>query len=95
MASDEFFRLVDTFRHLDADGLMDAVATDGTGAVLTRLRAREADDPEGHRFPRLKRSDDATAVAFEVVTGARRVGGERVVLAACSPSVPSGSYPAL
>ncbi len=67
LVSDGFYRLVDTFRHLDADGLVDSVGIVGADALLERLRAMEAEDPEGHRFPRLKRSDDATVVAFEVV----------------------------
>lgn len=69
LVSDGFYRLVDTFHLLDPDGLMDTVTTEGTVALLQRLRAVESDDPEGHCFPRLKRSDDATAVFFEVVAG--------------------------
>lgn len=67
LVSDGFYRLVDTFHVVDPDGLLDAVATSGVGPLLDELRRLEADDPEAHRFPRLKRSDDATAVAFEVV----------------------------
>lgn len=67
LVSDGFFRLVDTFHVMDPGELLDAVATQGTEALLGRLRAIEAQDPEGHRHARLKRSDDATAVAFEVV----------------------------
>lgn len=40
----------------------------------TRLRALEVNNPEDQRSPRLKHSDDATAPAFEPVTGARQVG---------------------
>lgn len=67
LVSDGFFRLVDTFHVMDAGELLDAVVSEGAEALLGRLRAIEADDPEGHQYPRLKRSDDATTVAFEVV----------------------------
>lgn len=67
LVSDGFYRLVDTFHVLDPDGLMDAVTVSGVGPLLDELRRLETNDPEAQRFPRLKRSDDATAVAFEVV----------------------------
>jgi serine/threonine protein phosphatase PrpC len=70
LVSDGFYRLVDTFHVLDVDGLMDAMEADGADPLLDRLRAIEADDPDGARFPRLKRSDDATAVSFEVIASA-------------------------
>lgn len=70
LVSDGFYRLIDTFNVHDADGLLDAVAKEGAATVLDQLRVMEADDPEGHRFPRLKRSDDATAVAFEIIADA-------------------------
>jgi serine/threonine protein phosphatase PrpC len=67
LVSDGFFRLVDTFHRFDLDGLIDAVQSSGTTALIKMLRAIEASDPRAREFPRLKLSDDATAVAFEIV----------------------------
>ncbi len=67
LVSDGYFRLVDTFAHVDLEGLLDRTGELGAGAMIEELRRLEADDPEGERAPRLKRSDDATAVLFAVV----------------------------
>ena len=48
-------------------GLIAAVAEQGLSALMDELRAVEADDPDGVRFPRFKQSDDATALFVEVV----------------------------
>jgi serine/threonine protein phosphatase PrpC len=66
LVSDGFYRLVDVFHALDVDDLVDETARSGAESLIHRLRAIEAEDPEGIRYPRLKRSDDATAVSFEV-----------------------------
>jgi serine/threonine protein phosphatase PrpC len=70
LVSDGFYRLVDTFHVLDPDGLLDETAGSGARSLVDRLRAIEAEDPEGIRHPRLKRSDDATAVLFDIVASA-------------------------
>jgi hypothetical protein len=38
----------------------------GLAALAGELRSIEAADPEGVRFPRFKRSDDATALLLRV-----------------------------
>lgn len=62
LMTDGFFRLVDTYRAYDPDGLFDAVRTHGLEALLGELRAIEAADPNCLRYPRLKPADDAAAV---------------------------------
>jgi hypothetical protein len=63
--SDGASRAVEPFGLTDWRGLMDLLATEGPGAVLGRVRAAEASDPMGHRWPRNKTSDDATVIYWE------------------------------
>ena len=67
LASDGFLALASDYGAYDADELVDAARTTGLGALGEELRAIEAGDPEGRRFPRFKRSDDATAVLLKLV----------------------------
>ncbi|MEU9505584.1 hypothetical protein AB0D32_04800 [Micromonospora sp. NPDC048170] len=55
-------RLVRMFDLLTWSSLLDLLAESGPAEVVSRVRAIEAKDPEGHRWPRNKRSDDATVV---------------------------------
>jgi hypothetical protein len=59
--SDGATRLVDRFGLLDWPGFLDVLAEQGPDAIITRVRAAEAGDPEGRRWPRGKRHDDASA----------------------------------
>jgi hypothetical protein len=68
LVSDGLFRFVDTFGCCDADGLINAVRSSCTTALIERLRHIHENNPEGRELPRSKRSDDATDVAFEIDT---------------------------
>ena len=67
LATDGFLALATDYERYDAKGLIAAVAEQGLSALMDELRAIEADDPDGVRFPRFKQSDDATALFVEVV----------------------------
>lgn len=55
-------RLVDVFGTHDWPSALALLHTAGPQALIDRVRAAEAADPDGTRFPRGKRHDDATAV---------------------------------
>lgn len=63
LLSDGFEAAIDDYALFDGPGLVEAAAHD-PAAVLARVRAVEADDPHCTRYPRFKRSDDATALAI-------------------------------
>jgi len=67
LCSDGFWRLVETFSLYTEHDLLPACQRKGLAALITELRSTEHGDPDGLQFPRLKGSDDATAVLFEVV----------------------------
>ncbi|OOC52472.1 MULTISPECIES: protein phosphatase 2C domain-containing protein [Nocardiopsis] len=52
--------LVEQYQDMSWRGLLDLVERSGASAVLDRVREIEAGDPEGKRWPRYKRGDDAT-----------------------------------
>ncbi len=62
LISDGFSRLIDTFKTHTAATLLDAATQQPLEALYTQLREIENNDPEGITYPRLKKSDDATAV---------------------------------
>lgn len=67
LASDGFAALVDTYRRYDAAGLVKAARERGLeelGGELRRIEHEE--DPEGRAFPRMKISDDATALLIAI-----------------------------
>jgi len=64
-------RIVDIFGELSWQELLDVAETDGPKAVLRRVRASEQSDPDGVRWPRNKRSDDAT-LALTIAEPGRR-----------------------
>jgi Protein phosphatase 2C len=77
IASDGFFRLVNVFRAYDACGLVAAALRgEGLAALCAELRAREAEDPTCRRHPRLKPSDDASAVLVRVATTRSRCNAQ-------------------
>lgn len=67
LATDGFYRLVDTYRMLTASELMHAALERGLAPLHAELRRLEDSDPECLAFPRLKARDDATAVLVGVV----------------------------
>jgi hypothetical protein len=66
LASDGLWRLVDLFREMSPQALMQAIEYQGIGRVLARLRAMEADDPACEAFARVKPGDDATGMLAEL-----------------------------
>ena len=68
LMSDGFSALIDAYNAHTPDSLFAAVRQRGLAALAIELRAIEAGDA-GSRFPRFKRSDDATALWL-------RIGGE-------------------
>lgn len=66
LASDGFMRLIDVFRHYDASALMQEISTRGLESLLAELRTIETADRDGTRHPRIKASDDASAILVEL-----------------------------
>ena len=60
--SDGATRLVDRFGLLDWPSFLDVLADQGPDAIIQQVRTAEASDPDGRRWPRGKRHDDASAV---------------------------------
>lgn len=58
--TDGLWRAFDLFGVADAAAELGSLTPRRARAVLARLRELEADDPDYRRFPRLKRSDDAS-----------------------------------
>jgi hypothetical protein len=65
--SDGATRLVDRFGLLDWPGFLDILAEQGPDALIQQVRAAEASDPEGRRWPRGKRHDDASAAFCHLI----------------------------
>jgi len=66
IASDGFLALVGDYARYSEDGLMEAAQTKGLAALGEELREIEEVDPVGEKFPRFKKSDDATALLLRV-----------------------------
>jgi Protein phosphatase 2C len=66
LASDGFTALISDYGLYDAAGLIDAATTRSLMALMSELRAVEANDPTGTRYARYKTSDDATAVLIQI-----------------------------
>ena len=66
LASDGFLALASDYGAYSADSLMTAALSKGFKALGEELRAIEAGDAGGDRFPRFKKSDDATALLLRV-----------------------------
>lgn len=66
LCTDGFLVLAGDYGAYDAKGLVVA-ATEGLRPLGEELRALEEADDEGCRFPRFKKSDDATAVLLRLV----------------------------
>jgi hypothetical protein len=66
LATDGFLALASDYGAYDAQGLVEAARDKGLGTLGRRIRAVEEEDADGRRFPRLKKSDDATAVLLKL-----------------------------
>lgn len=66
LMSDGFAALVDSYAALDDEALMASLGTRGLVELAFELRAIEAGDAACTRFPRFKRSDDASALWLRV-----------------------------
>ncbi len=66
LASDGFLALASDYGAYGADTLMQAATQKGLKALGEELRAIEAGDAGGDKFPRFKKSDDATALLLRV-----------------------------
>ena len=67
LCSDGFLALASDYRCYDADALLHAALDRGLRPLFEELRAIENADRDGHKFPRFKTSDDATALIVRVV----------------------------
>ena len=65
LLSDGAARAVDPFQLCDWQGLLTILATAGSGELIRQVRAAEATDPTGMRWPRNKIHDDATAILIQ------------------------------
>lgn len=67
LASDGFGALIDLYGRYGAGDLIEAAVRDGLAPLGREVRRVETEiDPSGRRFPRFKRSDDATALLLRV-----------------------------
>ncbi|MEJ0028256.1 MAG: hypothetical protein WDN01_19700 [Rhizomicrobium sp.] len=66
LASDGFLALTTDYGAHTVDSLMAKALDKGLAALAEELRAAEEADAEGHKFPRFKKSDDATAVLLRL-----------------------------
>jgi hypothetical protein len=67
LASDGFLALASDYACYDANGLVAAAQAKGLETLSVELRAVEESDPEGRRFARFKKSDDATALLLRLI----------------------------
>ena len=66
LLTDGFLALASDYHVYDADQLLAAAQSKGLKALAGELRGIEESDPEGRKFPRFKKSDDATALLLRV-----------------------------
>jgi hypothetical protein len=66
LATDGFLALASDYGVYSADSLMAAALSKGLAVMGEELRVIEAGDTGGDKFPRFKRSDDATAVLLRL-----------------------------
>lgn len=67
LATDGLLALASDYGAYNADSLMAAAMNRGLAALGEELRAIEGSDSGGDKFPRFKKSDDATALLLRVV----------------------------
>ena len=66
LASDGFLALVSDYGAHTPETLFEKALKKGLGTLGEELRATEDADAEGHKFPRFKKSDDATAILLKL-----------------------------
>ncbi len=66
LATDGFAALASDYGVYSADSLMEASLSRGLAALGEELRAIEAGDIGGDKFPRFKKSDDSTALLIKI-----------------------------
>jgi hypothetical protein len=66
LSSDGFLALASDYGRYSADSLMAAALDKGLKALGEELRAIESEDALGDKFPRFKKSDDATALLLRL-----------------------------
>lgn len=68
LATDGFTAIVENYGLWDPEELLEVAKDQGLAHIGEKLRHIETKiDPDGNTYPRLKQSDDATAILFEVV----------------------------
>lgn len=67
LCSDGFLALASDYGRYSVETLLAAAVEKGLAALGEELRAVENEDAEGRKFPRFKKSDDATAVLAKLV----------------------------
>lgn len=67
ICTDGFSALIDKYQRHTPASLLQKAKTDGLKALAHELRhIEQVEDPDGHHYPRLKPSDDATAVLIRI-----------------------------
>jgi hypothetical protein len=66
LVTDGFYALVEDYKHYGDRELIATAQTIGLATLARELRQIEDGDPSGERFPRMKKSDDATALLVRV-----------------------------
>ena len=66
LATDGFLALASDYERYTPEALFNAAKARGLAPLGEELRAIETADPDGSRFPRFKRSDDATALLLKL-----------------------------
>ncbi len=66
LCTDGFLALSGDYGAYGVKGLVEAAAAKGLQPLGEELRSLEESDPEGRRFPRFKKNDDATAVLLKL-----------------------------
>lgn len=66
LATDGFYALVEDYRHYGDRELIANAQTLGLHILGRELRHVEDEDPVGERYPRMKKSDDATALLVRI-----------------------------
>ncbi|MGB7432423.1 MAG: hypothetical protein WA921_08155 [Ahrensia sp.] len=67
ICTDGFSALVDKYQRYTPANLLQKAKADGLQALADELRhIEQVEDPDGHHYPRLKASDDATAVLVRI-----------------------------
>ncbi|HAH09555.1 MAG TPA: hypothetical protein DCL54_06495 [Alphaproteobacteria bacterium] len=66
LMTDGFYALIEDYKRYTDATLIAAAVAKGLRALGDELREIESDDPFGERYPRMKQSDDATAMLVRV-----------------------------